>query len=321
MASIIKHGKKWRALIDRKGVRKSRVFASKQEARDWANSEEAAILGGAGASSKAVLRDVLDRYAREVSPAKKGYRWEAIRLEKIGKGDLGDKRMCDIKPEDIAKWREDRLKEVAPGSVIREMTLLSSVFSVARREWGMLDKSPMKGVRRPAQPPRRDRLVTADELDRLRLVAGDDLTHARARAFHAFLFAIETGMRAGEIVGLTVGNVDYSARVAHLPRTKNGDPRDVPLSSEAVRLLRALPPADPLFAITSRDLDASWRAVRDRAGIEGLTFHDSRACAATQLSKKLNPLELARMLGHRDLNMLIKHYYRETAESIARRLD
>jgi integrase len=61
--------------------------------------------------------------------------------------------------------------------------------------------------------------------------------------------------------------------------------------------------------------------LRDTAKVEGLTFHDSRGAAATKLSKKLDPLELAKMLGHSDLSMLIRVYYRESAESIAQKLD
>ena len=142
-----------------------------------------------------------------------------------------------------------------------------------------------------------------------------------ARAFHAFLFAMETATRAGEIVGLEWDRIDLDARVAHLPITKNGQARDVPLSSEAVRLLQALPRLSPVFGLTSRQLDALWRKLRDRAAVEGLTFHDSRAAALTKLSHKLDVLALARVSGHRDINMLIRVYYRESAADLAKRLD
>ncbi|KFI24128.1 site-specific integrase, partial [Paenirhodobacter enshiensis] len=130
----------------------------------------------------------------------------------------------------------------------------------------------------------------------------------------------ETAMRAGEIAGLVWDRVDLTKRVAHLDHTKNGRPRDVPLSSEAVRLLEALPHVDPVFGLESRQLDALWRKLRDRAGVAGLTFHDSRHAAITRLSKKLDVLALARMVGHTDLRQL-QTYYNETAEELARRLD
>ncbi len=67
-------------------------------------------------------------------------------------------------------------------------------------------------------------------------------------------------------------------------------------------------------------LDAPRRRVRDRAKVEGLTFHDSRLTAITRLSKRLDVLALARMVGHSDLRML-QVYYNETAEELAKRLD
>jgi integrase len=175
----------------------------------------------------------------------------------------------------------------------------------------------MADVRKPSQPAARTRRVTQDELDRLAHSAGDDLSTATARAFHAFLFAIETGMRAGEILGLRPGDVE--GRVAHLPRTKNGSARDVPLSTEALRLLAALPEADPLFGLTTGQLDALWRKVRDRAGVTDLHFHDSRHEAVTRLSRRLDVLTLARVIGHRDIRMLMI-YYDESADDIAGRL-
>jgi integrase len=194
------------------------------------------------------------------------------------------------------------------------------VFTVARKEWGLLSVSPMLDVRKPASPEPRDRLATAAEMERLALSAGTDLTNSTARAFHAFLFAVETGMRAGEIIGLVWERVDLDKRVARLAQTKNGTARDVPLSSEAVRLLQALPRDDPVFALSSASLDALWRKLRDRAVVDDLVFHDSRHLAITRLARKLDVLSLAKMIGHRNLSQL-QVYFNESAADIAKRLD
>lgn len=310
----------WRAEVARQGKRKSKSFPTKQAAKEWAARQEYLILSDEGGGSSETFGSIMDRYAREVSPKKRGQRWEAIRLERFRKDDIAKIAMKDLKASDFASWRDARLKEVAPGSVIREMILLSAVLTTARREWGLIRENPMRDVKKPSSPPSRDRLPTQDELDRLAHVAGGDLTKATARAFHAFLFAMETAMRAGEIVGLTRARVDLERRVASLPMTKNGRGRDVPLSSEAVRLIRALPEGDPVFGLTSRQLDALWRKIRAKAKVDGLTFHDSRHASITALSKKLDVLALARMVGHRDLRQL-QAYYNETAEELARRLD
>lgn len=134
MASFEKRGKRWRAQIQKADVRKSATFATKQEARDWAAREEALIADGARGGARIPLADVLDRYAREVSPSKKGHRWEVVRLERLKMTDMAAKTLRDLGPGDFANWRGLRLDEVAPRSVLREMNLLGSVLSVAREE-------------------------------------------------------------------------------------------------------------------------------------------------------------------------------------------
>jgi integrase len=130
----------------------------------------------------------------------------------------------------------------------------------------------------------------------------------------AFLFAIETAMRAGEICSLQAG--DVNGRVARLKMTKNGLPRSVPLSLRAVELWQMVPDG---FGITTETLDVLFRKARAKTGIEGLTFHDSRHEAITRLAAKLNVLDLARMVGHRDIKQL-QTYYNATAEDIAEKL-
>lgn len=105
--------------------------------------------------------------------------------------------------------------------------------------------------------------------------------------------------------------------------TKNGMKRDVPMSTRAVALLELLPKenqGEPLFSLTSASLDHLFRKGRDRSMIEELTFHDTRHEAITRLAKKLNVLELGRMVGHRDLRML-QIYYNETSDQLAKLLD
>jgi integrase len=321
MASFRKMaGNRWRAEVSRQGVRASKVFASKRAATDWAARQEYLILNTAPKADTTLFRDVLERYANEVSPRKRGERWEILRIARFKKDTVAGLAMADLRPHHFADWRDKRLRDVAPGTVNREMVLLSAVLTVARKEWGLLDINPISDVSKPTKPPPRDRLVTDAELERLALCAGTDLTATTARAFHAFLFAIETGMRAGEIIGLTWEHINIDERTARLPMTKNGTARNVPLSSEAVRLLQALPWHDPAFNLRSDTLDVLWRRIRDQALVTGLVFHDSRHTAITRLARKLDVLDLARMVGHRNLSQLLG-YYNASAADIAKRLD
>lgn len=323
MASFQKRLGKWRAQVARNGVRQSATFLTKAQAEAWANKIEGGILDGkAGIIPRWPFRDLLDKYAKEVSPRKDGARWEVLRLALIGRDQLGDVRLPDLSKADFAAWRDRRKLQVSEGSVLREWKLLRNVITVAMQEWGLLKENPMAGVRRPVEPPPRDRLATCEELERIFYCLGwdgDIPGTVTARVAVAALFAVETGMRAGEIAGLTHVLVNTEARYCRLLHTKNGRPRDVPLSPGALWLLEQLPPMEPVFGLTARQIDVLWRRGRDRAAVENLTFHDLRHLAITRLSKRLGVLELARMVGHSDIRQLMV-YYNESASETAGKL-
>ena len=140
----------------------------------------------------------------------------------------------------------------------------------------------------------------------------------------AFLIALETAMRQGEILGITAKAVNLTQRFVHLPKTKNGSTRNVPLSKRAVQLIKVLigdkKGADKLFRLTSASADAMFRKVRDDVSIVGLTFHDTRHEAITRLARKVDVLDLARITGHKDPRSLMV-YYNATAAEMALRLD
>lgn len=326
MASIRRHGDRWRAEVFRRGVRRSKVLATKAAAQAWARETESAIDACTLETGQRTVADMLREYARRVSPGKRGARWEQIRVEAICRDPLAELELARVDAPDIADWRDRRLAEVSPATVSRDWTLLAHAFAVARREWRWLSRDPMAGVRRPPKSPPRDRVFTEDEIERLLHAAGEDLSTATGRVGAALRIALETGMRAGEICGLTWADVALERGVARLERTKNGTARDVPLTHEAVRVLQALQSAPGAaqdarcLRLTVQQLDVLFRKLKARALIEGATFHDSRATAITRLATRLDILALARMIGHRDLRSL-QVYYRESAEEIARRLN
>ncbi|MEM9249245.1 MAG: hypothetical protein AAGB05_11185 [Pseudomonadota bacterium] len=218
MAYIRKDGKKWRAEVRRDGKRKTKVFPTMCEATDWAAREEYIIQNAPQVAEATLLGELFDRYAREIPLQKRGARWEIVRLEKTPRDEVAQVRLVDLDQTHMADGRDRRLEEVAPGSVRREMQLNSAVLNFARREWRVIDRNPMHGVRIHQEPPRCDCLPTADEMERLVDVAGDDLALGMARAFHAFWFVCATAVRAGEIIGLTWDQIDLKAGIAHLSR-------------------------------------------------------------------------------------------------------
>lgn len=330
MASYRKRGNSWRVEIAHKGVRLSATFETKSQAQAWAAEKEAALRSGRLKHYRApgkTLAEALDRYGAEVSPTKKGAPWEKLRIVSF-KVSLAcaDDPLADIRPEQLAQWRDHRLKQVKPSTVNREMNLLSSVLETARREWAWLAHNPLTDVRRPVNPrPRERRISEEEELRMLRAFKFEPGQRPQTVQHHlaaAFLFALETGMRQGEILGLTWDRVCLAHRYVRLLDSKNGDRRNIPLSTAAIAILTQQPRNDPsqrCFLVTSRSADALWRKARQRAQLTDLHFHDTRHEAITRLAKKLDVLDLARMIGHRDLRSLMI-YYHATATELAERL-
>jgi integrase len=322
MASIARHGKRWRAQIFVQGKRGTRVFDTRAQASAWAVEQEAE-LGGDKLPDK-TLSEALERFELEVVPHHKGNRWEVIRINAMRRHPIAKKRLTLLTGADFASWREDRLKIVQPATALRDMKLMNSVLESCRKDFGWLKANPMKDVTRPTAPPSRKRRISEDEIQRMKLgfglgeyLAADTLTQ---RTGLAFLLALETAMRAGEILGLQWRDVELAQRFVRLPKTKNGDLREVPLTKQAIAILEILPKAEgPIFGLAEASRDVLFRKIRVRAGLENLHFHDSRAEGIWRLSKKLDVLQLARVIGHRDLASLMI-YYNESASDMAKQL-
>lgn len=320
MAAPQKDGKVWRHRVMVKGRRVSGTFSTKAAALAWEAAQRVQLVEGQYGATGKTVRDALDRYEKEVSRKKRSHLNEAKRLAVFRESSLAGIKMSDIKAGDIAAWRDARLETLKGSSVNRDMNILSHVFTIARREWGWITTSPTKDVQRPESPPHRDRRISDQEIDLICIALGWDQKTSTApttkqhRIALAFLFAIETAMRAGEICGLRRG--DVQGRVARLHITKNGRPRDVPMSARALQIWALVPEG---FDLSPASLDALFRKAKKAAGIEGLTFHDTRHEAITRLAQKLDVLDLARMVGHTNINQL-RTYYNPTAEDIASRL-
>jgi integrase len=322
MATIEKRKTGYRAKVYVGRVNGKAKFESisaptRREVAQQAQAREAE-LSGKSLPSK-TLSEAFTKYADTISPEHRGERWELLRLKALARFDMASKQVAKIGADDIIAWRDSRLKSVSKATVLREMNLLRSVFEACRKEWRWIRENPMKDVTRPRQPPSRKRRVSQDEIDALVSLSGlKDVPQSQTQmAVMAFLFAIETAMRSGEILGLTWA--DVHPRHVVLPKTKNGDSREVPLSPKARVLLAALRGFEKPFDIANGTRDALFRKLVKQAGIENLVFHDSRAQAIYQLSKKLGIMDLARVIGHRDLKSLMI-YYNESADALADRL-
>ncbi|HCO3851590.1 TPA: site-specific integrase, partial [Escherichia coli] len=187
-------------------------------------------------------------------------------------------------------------------------------------EWGTCRMNPVELVRKPKISNGRDRRLASGEERRLSRYFRDK----NQQLYVIFHLALETAMRQGEILTLRWEHLDLQHGVAHLPETKNGLPRDVPLSRKARNYLQILPQQinGNVFSYTSSGFKSAWRTALLDLKIENLHFHDLRHEAISRFFElgTLNVMEVAAISGHRSLNML-KRYTHLRAYQLVSKLD
>lgn len=326
MASIKPHpAGGFRAFVCVNGIRESKVLKGKREAQQWAAARELELheTGGKSPAVKYTLADALERYRDEVSPTKRGGRWEAVRINAFlhmcalrVKSPIGS-----ITTNDLGAWRDDRLRSVSAGTVLREIALLSAVFECCRAEWKWIKANPISDMRRPKEPDHRDVVITMLQVKAMLRVMGHrygPCKRSSQAVARAFLLALRTGMRAGEITKMRWEQVKEDFVTLPVTKTK---PRDVPLEPKARRIIESMQGWDDVlvFGLTPQTLDALFRRYRVKAGLDGFTFHDSRHTAATWMAQRLDVLTLCKMFGWKNPAQAMV-YYNPTASDIAKRL-
>lgn len=278
-----------------------------------------------------LLEDALRRYRSTVSVQKKGYEQERHRIATLLRWPCVAMSLTAITPIEIAAYRDSRLaalnprthKPLAPATVRAELNLISAVYGEAIKEWRVATANPVDGVRKPkASRGRTRRLATGEERRITRYCAelGKD------ELWDIVVIALETAMRMSEILGLTWAKVNLRRQIARLDDTKNGTPRDVPLSAASIEVLRrrltSRGSRSTVFSYSTSGLKSAWRTMCQRLDIENLHFHDLRHEAISRLFElgTLDIMEIAAISGHKTLAML-KRYTHLRMEKIVRKLD
>jgi len=320
MATILRRSDgTYQAQVRRKGVRPVfRTFRARADALQWARAAESEIDRGIfidrGEAERTTLAQLIDRYASEITPRKKGTAQERSRLKNLA-AELGQFSLSRLQARHVAAYRDSRLRVVSGTTVVKELTLLSHILDTARKEWSIPCANPVAMVTKPRQNRPRERRLHPGEEALLLTAAGYQMRLL-------IVLALETAMRLGELLGLEWANIDLEVRVAVLPTTKNGDRRRVPLSPAAVAALGEVERDGPRVFSWKRTDSAktTWRGLMLRTGIKGLTFHDLRHEATSRLFEKgLNPMEVAAITGHKTLSML-RRYTHLRAEDLAKKL-
>ena len=307
------------------------TFENVTKARLWVQQTESAIRDGryfkTSKARKHTLAELIDRYKRDILPNKsrssEHAKNQGAQLD-WWKGQIGSYTLANVTPTLIAETR-DKLANVeirkdikrSPSTIVRYMAALSHAFTIAIREWGWVDDSPMRKVTKPKEPRGRVRFLSDDE--RKALLAACKVSDSKY-LYPVVVLALSTGMRQSEILELTWDAVDLHRSCIILQKTKNNERRNVPLTGHAHEIVKSLHDAIPkdtklLFPginVKERqkpfDLRKPWLNVVKAANLSDFRFHDLRHSAASYLAMNGASLaEIAEVLGHKTLQM-VKRY-------------
>jgi len=295
------------------------TFTTRTAAKDWGKEQEADMSRRRyfpqHEAERHTLAALVDRQLEAVK-LDRPHDYERQRVI-LGwwKAKLGDYTLATVTPELIGRHRDElQTREgLAPGTVNRYLSALSKAFSNAVKEWHWIQDNPLARVSKKTEPQGRVRYLSDDERERLLDACRKS---ERKELYLIVLFALTTGMRRGELLGLRWQDVDLERRSAILHNTKNGDRRSVPIVPEVAELLREHGKVrrldnDLIFARDSAEVwtfDKAWRQALKAAKVKGFRFHDLRHTAASYLAMSGATVpELAAVLGHRTLQM-VKRY-------------
>jgi len=324
MATIRKRNGKWQVQVRILGGRPTtRTFHRRQDADRWALDTEAQIqrgtLGvGIEDLRRTTLVDLISRYRDAVTPRKRGRKNETIMLNALLRQPFARNSLANLTAKHFSQYRDDRLETVKPATINRELTALSHIYTTARSEWGLPMENPIKGIARAKGEFARNRRLREGELDKL---LGATQKFRKPHLRQAIEFAIETGMRRGEILSSRWEHLDEGARTLTIPTTKTGRPRTIPLSSRALAILSSqrVAKTERPFPLTVNAFALSWKRLIEHSKLQDLHFHDLRHEAVSRFFEMgLTVPEVALISGHRDPRMLFRYTHLRAEDVVAK---
>ena len=329
MASISKRGDYWRAQVRRKGQpTQNASFDTKLQAQTWARDVETKMDRGEfydmSEAQRTTLHEALDRYYREVSTQKKHPAQELQRIKRWQAQPLAKRFLSTLRGYDFAKYRDDRRAAGRAENTVRlELQLISHMFGIARKEWGMEGlQNPVANIRKPGSGTARNRRLLPGEYDRILTTLS---ASGNPYAAPAFVLAIETSLRKGMLFELRWDWIDMHQRIIEIPLEfrgtgNKGVPVEIPLSNRAMGVLRSMPRAlsGKVLDCTKDAVTTIWKRRLAELGIKRLRWHDLRHEAVSSFFEKgLHPLQVSSISGHKSLSMLARYTHLKAVDLVA----
>jgi integrase len=319
MATIRKRNGLWQVQVRRKSSPHiSKSFRSKADADAWARQMEVEADRGFLRNDPRILERItlgqcVERYRDEVSPQKRGHQVEKWILNAFLRKPLAKRNLASITPKDFAEYRDERLRNISPSGLNRELVILNHLYETAKLEWGYpLPENPLSLIRKPRNNPPRERRLRAGEYERL-IAAAEKCRNKLIKP--VIILAVETAMRRGEILAISRKDLDLVNGRLHIPLTKTGVARTIPLSPLAADTLAKLisdgsDGNDRLISLKANAFRLCWDRVKQRSAIADLHFHDLRHEAVSRLFEQgLGVAHVAAISGHKDFRMLARYVH------------
>lgn len=264
--------------------------------------------------------EVVERYMKEVSPLKKGSHVRNGEIEKHFRKFFDDVLLENVAPSLLSRYKAERLltisrkgRPVSPDTVRKELSLLRQIFNVAIDEWELCKENPVRKVIKslPGEE-KRVRYVLPEEAEKLRFTIPAWLKPI-------VIAACQTGLRRGNLLNLTIHQVDFDLNRIVIGKTKNGAPINIAMTSivreTLLALIRNRTVISPYVfcdeqgkAYTPYKVSMAFKRACKKAGVTNLRLHDLRHDFATlMLRKTRNLVDVQHSLGHKDPRMTLRY--------------
>jgi len=275
------------------------------------------VLAGQATAGMTIEALVLAYLADPEKAALRSKREIARRLNKNVVPIIGEVKLAELRRRDVRNVTDAILRR---GKKIEATRVFEDVRAMVR--WAVeneyLERNPLDGVGKPAEPSTRDRVLTDDEIR----ILWQGLPSALPRSLHCqriVRLCLVTAQRVGEVAGMAAAELDFGACEWRLPgsRTKNGFPHIVPLTDLAIAIIKeameAAPPGGPIFPcgdgslaprVVARAILRANEVTKDRPygrfGIASWSAHDLRRTALTGMARLgVPPIILGHVANHR----------------------
>lgn len=319
-----KHGRnRYQYIIElhRNGRRiyKSKTFDTQREAFRWEKKflyEVDAGIITKESLKKRRISDAIQKYIATVLPQRPKNARNILQHLKWWGERIGNYQISEVTPAICAECRDQLLKEVGPkgkvrksATALRYIATMSAVFECCMKDWMWTSQNPLRSIKKPSPGRRKTRFFTLEEISKIHNLCTSSNS---IYILPIFTIAIHTGMRKGEILGLRWENIFFKENEIHLPDSKNGEPRDIAMTSDVLKALSkwALSNGSPnsglVFPSPKKpnkpvDIKSTWERILTKAGITDGSFHTIRHTTCSFLaSLNVSPTLIARIVGHKD---------------------